>query len=182
MKEAKIYYSQCTYIEKFRRLIEAVQTFDDYSGVVWSLTMKPVLWKEWWFMMIDSAGLKKQEAIIDVSDVGGKRASVSSIRTKAWWRKYENCKIVIYFCTFHLWLSVAVIQEKKFKWPDHWIEIQLFCYIIYSQFMGNGNGLLTWSIPIIIPYDAIFSKTWWSITFCLYVWPFQLVKTGSRLI
>ena len=33
--------------------------------------------------------------------------------------------------------------------------------------MRNGNGLLTWSIPIIIPYDTIFSKNWWSATYCL---------------
>ena len=33
--------------------------------------------------------------------------------------------------------------------------------------MGNENGSLTWSIPIIIPYDAIFSNNWWSVTYCL---------------
>ena len=40
------------------RLIEALQMFGDYSGVIWSLMMKSVLWNGWWFMMIDSAGLK----------------------------------------------------------------------------------------------------------------------------
>ena len=49
----------------------------------------------------------------------------------------------------------------------HGIEMQLFCYIIYSQVMGNGNGLLTRSIPIINPYDAIFSNNWWSAAYCL---------------
>ena len=49
----------------------------------------------------------------------------------------------------------------------HGIKIQLFCYVIYSQVMGNENGLLTRSIPIIIPYDAIFSNNWWSVTYCL---------------
>ena len=34
---------------------------------------------------------------------------------------------------------------------------------MYSQV----NGLLTWSIPIIIPYDAIFSNILWSGTYCL---------------
>ena len=59
-------------------------------------------------------------------------------------------------------------------WCNHWIvlfieriEIQLFCYLIYSQVMGNENGLLTGSIPITIPYDAIFSNNSWSVTYCL---------------
>ena len=59
-------------------------------------------------------------------------------------------------------------------WCNHWIvlfieriEIQLFCHIMYSQVMGNENGLLTGSIPITIPYDAIFSNNSWSVTYCL---------------
>ena len=48
----------------------------------------------------------------------------------------------------------------------HGIEIQLFCYIINSKIMENKNWLLAWSILIISPYDVIFSKNWWSVTFC----------------
>ena len=46
-------------------------------------------------------------------------------------------------------------MTKSLNFTIQGIEIQLFCYIIYSQVMGNENGLLTWSIPIIILYDAI---------------------------
>ena len=48
----------------------------------------------------------------------------------------------------------------------HGIEIQLFCCIINSKIMENKNWLLAWSILIISPYDVIFSKNWWSVTFC----------------
>ena len=44
------------------------------------------------------------------------------------------------------------------NWTNRGIEIQVFCYIINSQIMENKNCLLTWSIPIIFPYDNIFSK------------------------
>ena len=47
--------------------------------------------------------------------------------------------------------------------------------MINSQIMENENCSLTWSIPIIIPYDAIFTKNWWSVTF--FVLSFRLVKT-----
>ena len=60
----------------------------------------------------------------------------------------------------------------------HGIEIHLFRYIIYSKVMGNENGLLTWSIPIIISYDAISSNKWLPVT-CWLV--FSTVLTGSRL-
>ena len=49
----------------------------------------------------------------------------------------------------------------------HGLEIQLFCYTINSQIMDNKNCLHTWSIPIIILYDDIFSRNWRLVTFCL---------------
>ena len=49
----------------------------------------------------------------------------------------------------------VINMTKSLSFTIQGIEIQLFCYIIYSQVMENENGLLTWSIPIIIPYDAI---------------------------
>ena len=32
--------------------------------------------------------------------------------------------------------------------------------------MGDEKGFLAWSIPIIIPHDAIFLNNWWSVTYC----------------
>ena len=140
------------------------------SSLEFDDVLKPVLCKRLWFMMIDSAGLKKKELTDLMSEV--KEHLYPSIRTKAW--KYENCKILQHFCTFHLWLSVAVNEEKKFKWSDHWMEIQLFCYIIYFQVMGNEKWLAHMINPF--PYDAIFSNNWWSVAYCL------VFSTGSRLV
>ena len=66
--------------------------------------------------------------------------------------------------------------SQSLNWTNHGIEILLFCYMINSQIMDHENCLLTWSIPIIIPYIAIFSKNWCSVTFCL------VFSTGSRLV
>ena len=46
-------------------------------------------------------------------------------------------------------------MEEKYSW---------FCYIINSQVVEYEN--VTWSIPIIIPYYAILSNTWRSVTYC----------------
>ena len=78
---------------------------------------------------------------------------------------------------FHL-INIYLVADPL-NWTYYGIEIQLFCNTINSQIMENRNCLLTWSIAIIIPYDAIFIKIWWSAAFCLC---FQLVKTGSRLV
>ena len=37
----------------------------------------------------------------------------------------------------------VINMTKSLNFTIQGIEIQLFCYIIYSQVMGNENGLLT---------------------------------------
>ena len=59
------------------------------------------------------------------------------------------------------------LRSIPLNWTYHGLEIQLFCYTINSQIMDNKNSLHTWSIPIIIPYDDIFSRNWCLVTFCL---------------
>ena len=56
---------------------------------------------------------------------------------------------------------------EPLNWTINGREIQLICYIINSQIMENENCLLILPIPITIPYDAIFSKNWCSVLFCL---------------
>ena len=88
---------------------------------------------------------------------------------------FGNVVIIPYL--WLLWNVNTVCYLKRDAWYSlnctiHGIEIHLFCYIINSQIIENKNCLLTWSITIIIPYDAIFSKNGWSVTFCLG--PFQI--------
>ena len=70
---------------------------------VYSLTMKPVLWKKWWFIIIDCAGLKKQEPTFE--GYNGWSEEHLLLWLKTWWQKYEECNIVICLCTLHLLLS-----------------------------------------------------------------------------
>ena len=55
-------------------------------------------------------------------------------------------------------LSKHIITLLSLSCTIHDIEIKLFVYIINSQIIENENCVLTWSTPIITPYDAIFSK------------------------
>ena len=96
-------------------LISSSLEFDD--------VLKPVLWKRWWFTMIDSAGLKKQEPTIEGYNGWGKERLSLSIGLKAWWQKYENCKILIGLCTLHYyyqawshmaWLATLWKQKLSF--------------------------------------------------------------------
>ena len=78
-----------------------------------------------------------------------------------------RCYTALYFHLWNLKTEPQKLKVEKLDCIQHWvhgIEIPLFCYIINSQIMENKNCLLTWSIPIIIPYDAILRTNRWSIT------------------
>ena len=85
--------------------------------------------------------------------------------TVDWFSAYRNSKAVQN--PLNLSAIIADCMILSLNCTIHRIEIQLFCYIFYSQVMGNESGLLTGSIPITIPYDAIFSNNSWSVTYCL---------------
>ena len=54
------------YVGFYGETTEAVQLFGDYPGAMEFVeVLKLLLGMTWWFMMIDSAGLKKQEATIE---------------------------------------------------------------------------------------------------------------------
>ena len=61
------------YVGFYGETTEAVQLYGDYPGAMeFAEVLKHLLGMTWWFMMIHSAGLKKQEATIERYNGWGK--------------------------------------------------------------------------------------------------------------